>query len=336
MRTLDGIILAEVVLHDVDPGTQSATLSEATLTLGVGAADFMVDHVSNGLDDRSAKAARFVAGDGTADVVRAVLDGTLPLLDGSRAMATSLAAMIPKSLPACTLAFVTFTASSHGGHTFFGLLKLDPNDTYATTERTNEDGQTVLDLERRTGGLPTPQQRLQKSVFAAPDAFPTETPALLLDKVTRPPAAYWQDFLGAAETIDAAESTSRFLRAVRTFAKEHADELGGEGQARLSTALAGAIAQEAIDAESFAENAVAEPLRNALRATYDEHLPNREFEVEGRRAGSAPPLVFRGEHDFRVSVDGRHFDDVFKEITPLADGRTVRVVLEVKDWRPDR
>jgi phosphopantetheine adenylyltransferase len=173
MREATNIHLDQLIVHILDPGRPNGfVLSERTIPLerNQRLVDYFVAHIQNSLKDPTAKAACFIAMNDKAvsGICKALLDGHLDLVKGSRKLAQQLYAIITsdKRIKACDLAVCFYQAENqHSVSRYLALLKIDPSEVFRHKTEYDPQGNQYVNFEIETEVMPTTRERLQKCAF---------------------------------------------------------------------------------------------------------------------------------------------------------------------------
>lgn len=336
MRDYTNIIVVAAAIHIVAPREGRLTLTHALLDIDEGVADFLAHHVQRGLGDAKAAAADFIgsAPNHAGPIARAALDGSRDLLAASRELAKKLyeATEEDERVSDGTLAVLSCTGDED--KPFIALLKLDPSDQFSAVIDQDDAGNDMVRLEVRSDVLPSVRERVQKSAFIQP--IGGEYDMLLVDRQRRGTTVskfFIRDFLLAELTFDARARTEELVRTLYHTENEVAVHLDADQARRLHRYLDGQVMGTSVNTNNLVDGLpVPEDLKVPFRRRLDEHLPDREFDIDDdtvRRLQRR--YTFRGDNDLAVSARADAWDDMV-DASYLEGEGIWEITLRTREW----
>ncbi len=355
MRYARGIVLEQLIVHILNPSRPNGlVLSERTLPLDTSPElqGYFVAHIENSLQDPVAKAARFVdPGAETAQLCQQLLDRSLDLVAGSRALAEKLYGIVAsdRRISAGDLAVAFYRAANRPAvDRYLALLKIDPAEVLRHKTQRDSQGRLYVSFEVEADVMPTTREKLQKCAFVQPlQPRAADYDMILLDRQVAPTAPlpvakfFAETFLGAGWALDARERTDILYTNLISAQNQLRDELEPDEQDNLSQAIQAVFAAARIQVDDWI-GALALPDRHKqhIDQVVSEALPDREFAID---ATYAQQLVrkrrFRGDHGLRLEIPADHYDDVVQSVQRITDTDQpayYRVVIHTEQWKEVR
>lgn len=351
MRYMTDICLDQLIVHILDPSQPNGrVLSERTCPLegNQHIVDYFVTHIRNSLQDPAAKAARFVALDDEAafGICKAMLEGDLDLVEGSRRLAGKLYEIIagdrrisPGDLVLC------FYRAGNRPHVprYLGLLKIDPSEAFRPKTERDDQGNLYVSFEIQADILPTTRERLQKCAFVQPLTPSSDYDMLLLDRQVapsepRPVARFFaEDFLGCELALDARQRTHRLYRSLVSAHNQLRSELEPDESDALHRAVNSAITSREINLDTWLAGLALPPAYKArINQVLSQALPDREFEVDiSYAAGLVRKRRFKGDQGLKVEVAADGYDRIIQSVKFVDEpGRPpyYRIVIHTEEW----
>lgn len=355
MRYATDIQLEQLIVHILDPWRPNGyVLSERTLPLNGNQpiVDYFVTHIQNSLQDSAARAARFNTLDDTAasGICKALLDGEMNLVEGSRLLAKSLYGMIARDrrISAGDLVLCFYRARNRPQvPRYLGLLKLDPSPVFRPKTEEDDQGKSYVGFEIQTHVLPTTRERLHKCAFIQPLDPRPEYDLLLLDRQVPPslPRAvamfFTKDFLDCELALDARQRTHRLYIGLVSAHNQLRPELSPEENETLHQAIDNAVTPARINLDTWLDGLrLTDAHKKRINQVLSQELPDREFQID---TGYAKKLIrkrrFRGDHGLRVEVLTDHYDQIIQSVNHIKrPGRPpyYRVVIHTEKWEEMR
>jgi hypothetical protein len=351
MRYATDIQLDQFIVHILDPWQPDGfVLSERTLPLhgNQRLVEYFAAHIQNSLQDPAARAARFVTLDDEAvsGVCKALLDGGLDLVEGSRWLAERLYTIIagdrrisPGDLALC------FYRAGNQPHVprYLALLKIDPSEVFRHKTERDPQENLYVSFEIETDVMPTTREKLQKCAFVQPLDPRPEYDMMLLDRQVRPlvplPVArfFAENFLGAQLALDARQRTDRLYRGLVSAHNWLRPELRPQEDESLRQAISSAVTSASINVDTWLE---ALPLSEEQKAQIDQvvsqELPDREFEIDRTYAEQLiRKRRFRGDYGLRVEVSAERYSQVIQSVQRVEEPDTppyYRIEIHTEKW----
>lgn len=342
MRQYAKIMIDRAAVHVVAPKRAQLLQSSAEVHLDDGVRTFLTQHISRGLTDSNAIAARFkvTGADRAEGVCRSIeasghsfvaRSGTLAklLYDASGKDAKTDARVSDGTL------VVARCSADDAGTTvrFVALLKLDPSDAYRAEEGV-EAGKPVVRLVAQPNTLPSPRERLQKAAFVR--ATGKVYDALAVDNQRRGAVVadfFLDSFLGLEHASDDVERTRELYRTLKhTFDDQKGNLTAGE-YAQLDTFIRGAMSSGHIDVDAITQSLPAPaPVKQEFTAKLDA-IVDRQFDTDPDTVQELLQVRrFKGDHGLRVSARSDNFDDMVT-VQPPSDGTDEYVItIRTKEW----
>jgi hypothetical protein len=337
LRNYTDVQVQRGALHVVAPKGGRLRLTETPLDLDAGVGDFLVRHVTGGLTDSNAKAARFiVVGAGRAsDLCAGILATATQFVERTGQLAQLLYTASEGDDRVSDGSFVVLRcrAAQEG---FVAMLKLDPSNQYRTVEDEDEHGRARNRMELEEGILPSVRERLLKAAFIR-SVGADDYDMLLLDR-QRPGEVvsrfFVQDFLGAEPALDAKTRTTALYKALTNVKNEVAAELEPIERERLDTYIKGQVAGDHVNVDELVAGL---PVEAEVRQRFNDRitatLPDREFEVDTLTAVSLlKSRRFTGDNGLRVTLPDQFFQDMVDEKPPGDDGFW-NITIRTRQWR---
>jgi hypothetical protein len=351
MRDATDIQLDQLIVHILDSGhSNGLVLSQRTLPLDrePRLMEYFLGHIKNSLQDPAATAARFVALDGetTAAACRALVEGSLELVEGSRRLAQELYKIIAadRRISAGDLAVCLYRAGNYPHiPRYLALLKLDPSEVFRHKTERDSQGHLYVRFELEGDVLPTTRERLQKCAFVQPLDPRPGYDMMLLDRQVRPPVPrpvakfFSEDFLGTEPAFDARKRTDTLYRGLVSARNQLHLQLKAEEDEALRQAIDTAVRSAFINMDAWIE---ALPLSAKCKEHIDQvvsqELPDREFEVDTTYLQElSRKRRFRGDHGLRVEVSADRYSQVIQSVEPKNEPGVppyYRVVIHTERW----
>lgn len=324
MRDYTQVQVLRGAVHIVNPRAGRLSLSEAELELPPDVSSFLGGHVTQGLGDPQASAARFVvsetgrAGDLCRQLLRAGEDFT--------SMSSALAQLLYSSslgdnrISDGTLCVVLCRAERRR---FVSLLKLEPSDAYRTDE-TDVDGLRRISLALAPDILPSVRERIQKAAFVRTTRG-ADYHMLLVDRQRAGEVVsrfFVQDFLGAELFLDDVRRTEAFYKAVVNAQNEVSADLTPEEVPLLRRYVNGQVVADHANVPTFVQGL---PVRDEIRDRFRERiaaaLPDQDFRID---SGITSRLVrytrYQGDNGLTVRIPAQFHDDLVSMTPPGPDG----------------
>lgn len=328
MRDAINIHLDQLIVHILDPGRPNGfVLSERTIPLerNQRLVDYFVAHIQNSLKDPTAKAACFIAMNDKAvsGICKALLDGHLDLVKGSRKLAQQLYAIITsdKRIKACDLAVCFYQAENqHSVSRYLALLKIDPSEVFRHKTEYDPQGNQYVNFEIETEVMPTTRERLQKCAFVQQlEPRSPDYDMMLLDRQTREKEVakfFITDFLGAKLALDARQRTEYLYTGWVSAHNQIHKALQPNDNEIVDRVIRDAVASEYINIDTLLQML---PLSEEHKKLFDQvvsqKLPDREFEIDKTYAQKLiRKRRFQGDHDLRVNVSEEEYKQVIRSV----------------------
>jgi hypothetical protein len=351
MRYATDIQLDQLIVHMLDPWHPDGfVLSERTLPLDreQHLADYFVAHIQNSLQDPAARAARFAALDDEAapGVCKALLDGSLNLVEGSRRLAQRLYEIIAgdRRISAGDLAVCTYRAGNRP-HVprYLALLKIDPSEVFRHKTERDPQGNLYVSFEIETDVMPTTREKLQKCAFVQPLDPRPEYDMMLLDRQTRQPVPlpvarfFAKDFLGAQLALDARQRTDTLYRNLVSAHNQLRPRLRPQEDESLRQAIDGVVTSAFINVDTWLEALpLPEDQKERIDQVISQELPDREFEIDTTYARHlVRKRRFRGDHGLRVEVSAERYNQVIFSVERVEEPGGppyYRIVIHTENW----
>jgi hypothetical protein len=351
MRYATDIQLDQLIVHILDPWRPNGfVLSERTLPLESNQRliDYFAAHVQNSLRDPAARAAHFVTLDDhvASGICKALLDGRLDLVPGSRQLAERLYSIISgdRRISAGDLA-VCFYRAGNRPHVprYLGLLKIDTSEVFRHKTERDPRGKLYVSFEIETDVMPTTREKLQKCAFVQPLDPRPEYDMMLLDRQVRPPVPvpvarfFAEEFLGAQLALDARQRTDRLYRSLVSAYNQLRPLLRPQEDETLRQAIDNAVTSAAINLDTWFEAlTLSEESKSQIERVVSQELPDREFEID---TTYAEQLIrkrrFRGDYDLRVEVSAERYNEVIhlvEHVEEPGEPAYYRVVIHTERW----
>lgn len=351
VRDLHEVEVVRGVTHIVAPHDpmQGLRLSEAELPLGGGVGEILAAHVTRGLADGQAKAARFAdrRDERAFGAFTRLLGQRPPLVDVSKRLATALHAIVEQDdrVSDGNLAVLACRAVGSGGNgntvRFSAVLKLDPSATLkAVSDADPATGKPRIRYEVDPNSLPSKNERVQKCAFVQTVDAAAAFEMLVVDRQRRGEAIsqFWmRDFLGAEPVLDAPERTRRLYRSLKAARNEVEQDLDADDLAALDQMIDGAVVQASVDLDNLVEALpVPAPIRERINATVSRSLPDRQFDLDPAVARQfVRRRAYRADNDLRISVRAEFMEMLVVEDLEAGDDdtRLRRVSFETRTWK---
>jgi phosphopantetheine adenylyltransferase len=348
MRDVTDIRLDQVIVHILDPKRLGGfVLSERTIPLegNQRLVDYFVAHIQNSLKDPTAKAACFVAMNDKAvsGICKALLDGHLDLVEGSRRLAQQLYAIITsdKRIKACDLAVCFYQAENqHSVSRYLALLKIDPSEVFRHKTEYDPQGNQYVNFEVETEVMPTTRERLQKCAFVQQlEPRSPDYDMMLLDRQTREKEVakfFITDFLGAKLALDAQHRTVLFYTGMLSVYNQIHESQPHEAES-LHQALHVAITSDCINIDTWLQAlSLSEEHKEQIDQVVSQKLPDREFKIDKTYAQKLiRKRRFHGDHDLRVNVSEEEYKQVIRSVERVEEPGSppyYRIVIHTEKW----
>ena len=326
MRYASNIQLDQIIVHILDPRRPDGfVLSERAIPLerNQRLVEYFVSHIQNSLKDSTSSAACFVSLDDnmTSKVCRALLDGNLDLVAGSKKLAERLYKIIKRDerIKAGDLAVCFYRAGNRPNvPRYLALLKIDPSEVFRHKTEQDPLGKRYVNFEIETNVMPTTREKLQKCAFIQSLDPRQEYDMILLDRqvkqlVPQPLARFFvEDFLGAALALDARQRTDLLYRGLVSARNQLHNKLHPHEEQLLSKSIHSAITSAHINIDTWLEALpLAEEYKEQIDHVVSEKLPDREFEIDATYVEKlSRKRSFRGDRGLQVNVSAERYKQV--------------------------
>ena len=345
------IHLDQLIVHILDPKRPDGpVLSECTIPLegNQRLIDYFVTHIQNSLKDSAAKAACFVAmeKEAVSGICKALLDGHLDLVEGSRRLAQQLHGIIKsdKRIKACDLAVCFYQAENqHSVSRYLALLKIDPSEVFRHKTEYDPQGNQYVNFEIETEVMPTTRERLQKCAFVQQlEPRSPDYDMMLLDRQTREKEVakfFIKDFLGAKLALDTQQRTSLLYKSLISAYSQIRPELQPHEAESLRQAIDVAITSACINIDSWLQALpLSEVHKEQIDQVVSQKLPDREFEIDKTYAQKLiRKRRFQGDHGLRVVIEasGETYKQVIRSEERVEEPGSppyYRIVIHTEKW----
>ena len=348
MRDATDIQLDQLIVHILDPKRPDGfVLSECTIPLegNQRLIDYFVAHIQNSLKDPTAKAARFVAMDDevVSGICKALLEGRLDLVRGSRRLAQQLYEIIAKDrrINACDLAVCLYRAESqHSVSRYLALLNIEPSEVFRHKKEYDPQGNLYVNYEIETEVMPTTREKLQKCAFIQQLEPRPDYDMMLLDRQKRGKDVakfFIKDFMGAKPALDARERTDHLYKGLVSAHNQIRSELQPNEDESLHQAIQVAIKSDRINIDTWVKALpLPEEHKTQIKQVISQKLPDCEFEIDETYAQKLiRKRHFRGDHGLRVEVSEEKYKQVIRSVEPVEEPGTPPyycIVIHTEKW----
>ena len=352
MRHATGIVLEHAIAHILDTKHgQGLTLSERSLPLDDNRrlSDYLVGHIERSLQDAASHAARFrhLDGDGAGSVCKALIDGSLGLVEGSQCLAKRLYKVIEADnrISPCDLVICLYKAANKPeAARFVALLKIDPTEVFRHKTVCDEAGRRYVGYDLDPDVLPSSGERLQKCAFVQPIDPRPPYDMLLLDRQVgafdgQQVAKFFLDTFLEAELALAPQQATRLLyRGLVSAHKALSPELTPGQDRAMLLATESAVTMQSVNLDAVIESL---PLDAQQKARVDEivseRLPDREVVIDPAFGGRLTQKVrYTGDFGLKIEVDADAFQRIVHvdEVHTPGSNRRYIVTIETERWTP--
>lgn len=336
MRNYKDVKVEQAALHVVAPKGRKLRLSETSLELDGGVADFLGGHVLGGLVDNRAKAAKFVVfgEDRVSGLCGHLLASAEQFVDRSGRLAQLLYSASEGDERVSDGSFIVMRCRS-GEELFIAMLKLDPSNQYRTIEDIDKKGRPSNRLELETDILPSVRERLLKAAFVR-SVRAANYDMLLLDN-QRPGEVvsrfFIQDFLGAETAFDDKTRTVALYKALVDVQNHVAGGLEPTERERLDVYIRGQVAGNSVNVDELLTGLpIKDDVRELFRQKVESELPDRGFDIDTVTAVALlKSRKFVGDNGLKVTVPQEFFQDMVSLDQPGADGYWT-ITIRTRRW----
>lgn len=352
MRNPGEVHIEKLIIHVIDPHRGNFVLSqrEVPLVEGDRLSHFFAEHIRNSLRDPVARAAAFTTAEQTTSgICKAMLEGQLDLIGGSRLLAERLCDVVRsrRNISPGVLVVCYYTDSSQPSIArYLGLLKMDLLEVFRNYVEYDEvTGERYVRPKLENDILPTEQERLQKCAFIRPfSSQRIEFNMMMLDRQTRSmedvgvAKFFIGSFLGAEPQYDDYERTRRAYRALVPWYDEVSKESPDIAD-HVHEAISLAVHSPAISIPAFLEPL---PIKIEQKNKLYEYLEKQklvddEFTIDPYFGGKlVRKRYFQGSHGFRLEVSSEEYSQIVHKVEPPANDGTrdyYRIEIHTRDWK---
>ncbi len=338
-----GLRIHQLILHALDPRTNSIQLVDEAVTLDEQSTLFFAGHIA-AAEQRADWRARFREPGGEVPLLcRQLLGDTSDFVEASQRLAQRLYDQMRQRANQITpgdFVAVIYELPEDPGVSI-ALLKLDP-DHRLVREFSRNGGRLRVSI-RTAGNLLPETRRLQKCALLR--ARPNDFDITLLDTQAGPrsvgvAAFFYRGFLDAGLMPSARRRTRLFLTASDTWLSQHARELSPTQLLAFYNARRRALAGDVLDLGNFAVAALPEQpqltvtlLAHLRAALFDPDDPTQAFGID--RAVADPivsTVTLELDGGTRLTIGAERFDELVRVGERRADGK-LQLTLETLTLR---
>jgi hypothetical protein len=343
------IQLSQLIVHIVDPWrTNGFVLSERTLPLEnhQHLAEYFVTHIQKSVRDSSALVARFVALDNerVSGICKAMLVGTLDLVDGSRRLAERLYQTLrqDKRISVGDLAVGLYQAKKDSAmHHYIALMKIDPSAVFCHKTEHDAQGHQYVSFEIETDAMPTTREKLQKCAFVQALEPRSEYDMMLLDRQRPGPRLvakfFTEDFLGAELALDATKRTALLYQRLMIAQNQLRTKPQPQENETFHRTIDYAMTAASVNVDTLiGALPFLEEHKEQINQVVSDKLSDREFEIDTTYAQKLrQKRRFRGDHETRIEVPADSYDQIIRSVDRISEsGRPpfYRIIIETEKW----
>jgi hypothetical protein len=349
MRNATDIQLEQVIIHTLgNTPSDGLELSERIIPLADNQplVNYLIRHIEKSLKRERITAARFtdMKKDQTSGICKAILDGSMSLVDGSQWMAEKLYTITKGNsvISPGNLAMAFYKAGNKPDvpH-YLAILKIDPSDAYICKTKKDPKGKRYISLEIQGTVMPTLGESLQKCAFVQPLHPRPDYDMIVLDQQSgnetrRVTKFFMNNFLCAEPAYDNRKQTEDFYINTVNTSNELRSTLQPKENDLVREAIDIVMHTQHINIPTFIEGL---PVPDEAKKHFAENLstlPNPEFDVDERVATKLTrKQIWVGDNDLKVIVSAEAFDETIHVEGPINDpekGNYYHIEINTKKW----